>query len=158
MSVYDPLQTFLKKRSGSHWKAKFADLEQILQRPLPKSAYRYQAWWANQEGQGHSQTAAWKSAGWRTSNLDLAGQTVEFEKTSGDRKDQWGAAKPSSSDMASSDLRDRAAAYLGTQEEAVIYREGLKALVEREAARRLIRLGGTMPDLEVTPRRRTDEG
>lgn len=30
----------------------------------------------------------------------------------------------------------------------------LTALVQREAARRLAKLGGTMPDLEVPPRRR----
>jgi Arc/MetJ family transcription regulator len=32
----------------------------------------------------------------------------------------------------------------------------LKALVEREAARRLARMGGTMPDLEDIPRRRSE--
>jgi Arc/MetJ family transcription regulator len=33
---------------------------------------------------------------------------------------------------------------------------GLKALVEREAARRLARMGGTMPDLQPIPRRRSE--
>ncbi len=33
---------------------------------------------------------------------------------------------------------------------------GLKALVEREAARRLAKLGGTMPDLQTIPRRRSE--
>jgi hypothetical protein len=33
-------------------------------------------------------------------------------------------------------------------------RAALKALVEREAARRLARMGGTAPDLKLTPRRR----
>lgn len=32
----------------------------------------------------------------------------------------------------------------------------LKALVEREAARRLARMGGTMPDLQPIPRRRSE--
>ena len=31
----------------------------------------------------------------------------------------------------------------------------LKALVEREAARRLAKMGGTMPDLQPIPRRRS---
>jgi hypothetical protein len=33
-------------------------------------------------------------------------------------------------------------------------REALKALIERESARRLARLGGTEPDLKPIPRRR----
>jgi len=33
-------------------------------------------------------------------------------------------------------------------------REALHALIEREAARRLIRLGGSQPDLKDIPRRR----
>lgn len=44
--------------------------------------------------------------------------------------------------------------YTGVREKSALLREALKALVEREAARRLIRLGGTMPDLKVLPRRR----
>lgn len=37
---------------------------------------------------------------------------------------------------------------------AVIH-EGLKALIERESARRLARLGGSQPALKPAPRRRT---
>jgi hypothetical protein len=33
-------------------------------------------------------------------------------------------------------------------------REGLKALIQRESARRLARLGGSAPELEAPPRRR----
>jgi hypothetical protein len=35
-----------------------------------------------------------------------------------------------------------------------LVREALKALIERESARRLARLGGSEPALEVTPRRK----
>ena len=44
----------------------------------------------------------------------------------------------------------------GVSEKAALVREGLKALIERESARRLARLGGSEPDLEPVPRRRTD--
>ena len=37
-----------------------------------------------------------------------------------------------------------------------LVREALKALIERESARRLARLGGSEPALEAAPRRRTD--
>lgn len=42
----------------------------------------------------------------------------------------------------------------GTKERTTLIREGLRALVERESARRLARLGGSEPELAVPPRRR----
>jgi Arc/MetJ family transcription regulator len=36
--------------------------------------------------------------------------------------------------------------------------EGLRALVEREGSRRLVAMGGTMPELEDIPRRRLGDG
>jgi len=42
----------------------------------------------------------------------------------------------------------------GIGEVSVLLREGLKALVEREAAQRLALLGGSMPDAKAPPRRR----
>ena len=44
--------------------------------------------------------------------------------------------------------------YTGIKEKSALLRVALTALVEREAARRLARLGGTMPDLKPVPRRR----
>ncbi len=41
----------------------------------------------------------------------------------------------------------------GLTEKTALVREALKALIEREAARRLARLGGTEPDLAAPPRR-----
>jgi Arc/MetJ family transcription regulator len=45
--------------------------------------------------------------------------------------------------------------YTGIREKSALIREALKTLVEREAARRLARLGGSQPDLKPIPRRRT---
>ncbi len=45
---------------------------------------------------------------------------------------------------------------LGTSERSAVVREALKAVVEREAARRLARLGGTEPDAATSPRRQTN--
>jgi Arc/MetJ family transcription regulator len=42
----------------------------------------------------------------------------------------------------------------GITERTALLREALRSLVQREAARRLARLGGTEPDLEAPPRRR----
>jgi Arc/MetJ family transcription regulator len=46
----------------------------------------------------------------------------------------------------------------GLQEKTALIREGLKALIERESARRLAKLGGSEPQLEPIPRRRSEIG
>ncbi|NMV38755.1 type II toxin-antitoxin system VapB family antitoxin [Ralstonia insidiosa] len=52
------------------------------------------------------------------------------------------------------DLLAKAQAFTGLQEKSALIREALKALIERESARRLARLGGTEPNLTDVPRRR----
>lgn len=52
------------------------------------------------------------------------------------------------------DLLAKAQTLTGVQEKSALVREALKALVERESARRLARLGGSEPNLEAAPRRR----
>ena len=52
------------------------------------------------------------------------------------------------------DLLADAEFYTGIREKSALIREALKALVEREAARRLARLGGSEPGLKQIPRRR----
>jgi Arc/MetJ family transcription regulator len=51
-------------------------------------------------------------------------------------------------------LLAEAQALTGLSEKSALVREALKALVERESARRLARLGGSEPDLMAPPRRR----
>ena len=53
------------------------------------------------------------------------------------------------------ELLAQAQRYAGVTETSDVVREALKALVEREAARRLARLGGTEPDAKMPPRRRS---
>lgn len=43
----------------------------------------------------------------------------------------------------------------GVSEKAALVREGLRALIERESARRLALLGGSEPQLQPVPRRRS---
>jgi Arc/MetJ family transcription regulator len=52
------------------------------------------------------------------------------------------------------ELLAKAEFYTGIREKSALVRAALKALVEREAARRLARLGGSEPDLKKIPRRR----
>jgi Arc/MetJ family transcription regulator len=52
------------------------------------------------------------------------------------------------------DLVAKAQAFTGVKEKTLLVREALKALIERESARRLARLGGSEPALKAPPRRR----
>jgi len=52
-------------------------------------------------------------------------------------------------------LIEQAQRLTGVNERTALVREGLRALIERESARRLALLGGTMPDLQLPRRRRT---
>lgn len=54
------------------------------------------------------------------------------------------------------DLFAKASKLAGPLDRSAVVHEGLKALIERESARRLARLGGTQPALKVTPRRRAE--
>jgi Arc/MetJ family transcription regulator len=51
-------------------------------------------------------------------------------------------------------LLEQAQLMTGLKEKSALIREALKALIERESARRLALLGGTEPELETAPRRR----
>jgi Arc/MetJ family transcription regulator len=52
------------------------------------------------------------------------------------------------------ELVARAQELTGIKERNTLVRMGLEALVQREAGRRLARLGGTDPEIEDVPRRR----
>ncbi len=52
------------------------------------------------------------------------------------------------------ELVAKAQAMTGVKEKSILVREALKALIERESARRLALLGGSETDLETAPRRR----
>ncbi|HEY5088273.1 MAG TPA: type II toxin-antitoxin system VapB family antitoxin [Gemmatimonadaceae bacterium] len=53
------------------------------------------------------------------------------------------------------DLIARAQRLAGIPERTAVIHEGLRALIERESARRLARLGGSEPALRSIPRRRS---
>ena len=52
------------------------------------------------------------------------------------------------------ELFSKAQAFAGVTAKSAVVREALKAFVEREAARRLARLGGAIPNAKAPPRRR----
>jgi len=52
------------------------------------------------------------------------------------------------------ELMAKAAKLTGPMDRTALLSEALRALIERESARRLARLGGTQPALKAAPRRR----
>jgi hypothetical protein len=150
MSRYQPLADFLAAQKGDEWTASFSDVEARLGFALPASAYKHPAWWANQSGGGHSQTRGWRSVGWRTAALDLERKRVRFER---ERTRLVPGTSPDDGESIES-LIMQAREWTGIESRDAIIRQALKVFLAREAALRLARLGGTMPDFKAPPRRR----
>lgn len=54
------------------------------------------------------------------------------------------------------ELLAKAAKLAGPLDRSAVVREGLRALIQRESARRLAHLGGSQPALKAAPRRRSE--
>ncbi len=93
MSKYEALPQFLGRAGEAARRMSFSEIERILGFKLPKSAYKHEAWWSNNET-GHSHARAWLKAGWRTEAVDLAKRQVTFRTSlaaaSPKRRDPWG--------------------------------------------------------------------
>lgn len=57
----------------------------------------------------------------------------------------------------SEDAYQKASQLTGIREKTALVNLGLEALIARESAKRLANLGGTEPDAEAIPRRRSSE-
>ena len=74
---YINLYNFLKSTNANDVVCTFGELEALLGFELPASAFRYPAWWSN-TAEGHSHSAAWLNAGWKTSQVKLSERSVRF--------------------------------------------------------------------------------
>jgi len=80
MAKYDPLRDHLRS-SGQPRVAMTFDQIAALVGPLPRSAFEYQAWWANEaEPRTNVQKIAWMSAGYIVERLSMPTRTVTFIK------------------------------------------------------------------------------
>lgn len=75
-SSYAAIGTYLQDASGKETTLSFDDIEGIIGRPLPASAHRHRAWWANTDT--HSQALTWLAAGWKVEAADLDAKEVTF--------------------------------------------------------------------------------
>jgi len=147
MGKYEPLASHLAAAQDDKWIARFSEIEAVLGFPLPRSARTYREWWSNQKGGGHSQAKGWQDAGWQVDRVDIAAEEVTFK-----RKLHRSGISPEVEVM--SDLYRRAAELTGINDRDALIHEALRTLIAREAGERLIRLGGSMPDIHVPPRER----
>lgn len=58
----------------------FEQIEQIINDKLPTSAYKYQAWWANEIGGSHVQAHFWMDVGWKVDTVDLKKKWARFQR------------------------------------------------------------------------------
>ena len=77
---YLPLGEYLGRLDSSTEQLTFAQIEQILGRPLPPSSRRHRAWWANESEGTHSHARSWLGKGWLVDSVDLGG-TVRFRRS-----------------------------------------------------------------------------
>jgi hypothetical protein len=79
MALYEPLGQYLKKNGSGHIAMTFREVETVIGRKLPASAYRHRPWWANEE-RGHSHAKAWLGAGYETERVDMTGKKLVFRR------------------------------------------------------------------------------
>lgn len=77
---YANLRAFLSARSELRIAMSFAQVAAAAKVKLPASAFRYPQWWQN-DAAHHVQAKAWIEAGYKTENVDLDAQSVEFVRT-----------------------------------------------------------------------------
>ena len=158
MGKYEPLAQFLGSRNDDSWTATFDQIERKLGFALPKSAHEHRAWWSNQQGPGHSQKEAWQAAGWETREVDLRRGLVRFERAAGLRRGGGGkVAAEEASTSGIDELWRRAKAISGISDRAELEKAAVICFIQREAAKRLIALGGSDPDAHAAPRERPFE-
>jgi hypothetical protein len=80
MGIYEPITNYLTRVAGSSARLTFGQIEKIIGRPLPKSAYRHREWWSNNPT-GHSHARSWVEAGWRTEKVDLESRVLVFSRS-----------------------------------------------------------------------------
>lgn len=78
-SKYYPLFSHLQVAAGEPVTLAFAQIEQLLGTSLPGSARVQAGWWSNRS-RGAVQAASWMDAGYHVVEVDLAAETVCFDR------------------------------------------------------------------------------
>ncbi|MGF6633497.1 HNH endonuclease [Paraburkholderia sp. MM6662-R1] len=78
MARYDALEAHLRSLPGDIVRLTFDEINRILGKRLPPSAYDHPPFWSNTDSHVHA--VAWERAGWRTVGHDLEQQYVDFRR------------------------------------------------------------------------------
>lgn len=78
-SKYGPLAEFLARQDRQQVPMTFSAIEAVIGAPLPASARTHRAWWSNNPT-NNVMTRAWLAAGYRTAEVDMAGERLVFER------------------------------------------------------------------------------
>ncbi|UYN99252.1 MAG: hypothetical protein KIT02_15230 [Devosia sp.] len=89
MAKYDKFREFLENANGRRLRLSFADIEKIIGQALPASK-QYPAWWSNNTDNS-VMTKAWREAGYKSAEVDVAGEAVSFVREENRRPE---AAQP----------------------------------------------------------------
>jgi hypothetical protein len=79
VAKYDRLEKHLKFSGRTALQMTFEEVEAVLRAPLPRSAYAYPAWWANEKNGPHVQAKAWMRPGF-AAQVDMEARTVWFRR------------------------------------------------------------------------------
>ena len=79
---YTPLEHYLSglPENQNEVTLSFEQIERIINDNLPPSAYKYQAWWANEKEGNHVNARAWANAGWRVESINHQRKWVIFQR------------------------------------------------------------------------------
>ncbi len=82
MNKYSPLETHLESKGNLYIPMTFSEIEAIIGDSLPLSARKHRAWWSNNPSNSVI-TYAWLSAGYKTSQVDMGGEKLVFQRGEG---------------------------------------------------------------------------
>lgn len=82
---YAPLQEYLETIASNkeHVTLAFDEIEKIIGATLPRSAFTYREWWANQ--QGGSRAPYWRAAGFLLDAVDLDRKLAYFRRSTSEK-------------------------------------------------------------------------
>ena len=131
---YAPLQAYLKELPASKKSVtlRFQEIEKIIKAKLPKSAFEYEEWWANQSY--GSQAPSWFGAGFVRDSVDLDRTLVRFRRNGAAPKEKNPARKTRAERM------NREAVHHG-----VLLKAGFKKFGYWELENKRIHLVGDIP-------------
>ena len=79
MLTYEKLQIYLQQQRTTNIPLRFQEIETIIGRSLPPSAYKHRPWWSNNT-RNSAMTRMWVKAGWKSEQVDMEGQKLVFRR------------------------------------------------------------------------------